>query len=341
MSKKNPDVQFRIFKGDGSRHDRLRHLPEAPPWRRYVKEGFETEDKLDPQQILAVSPTHREIALATRYKVDDQNQIIDAVNAALHLRRPLLVTGPAGTGKSSLIHAVAHELQLGPVLEWSITSRSTLREGLYEYDALGRLQAIQARAENDGHVPVADYVALGPLGTALLPAQWPKALLIDEIDKADLDLPNDLLHVFEEGRFTIEELRRDSAGSASVSTYKGSYGKQGKQEIKAGEVACTVFPFVVLTNNGERDFSAPFLRRCIRLDIASPQKETLVEIVKAHLGPKLSVSVDHEAAEFMNKRGEKKLSTDQLLNAVYLLERTGFSDDEKSALLKLLYKDLV
>jgi hypothetical protein len=101
---------FRIFKGNGPPHEDLEHLPEAPPWRRFVKQGSEQDDSLDPSQIPSHTPTHREEALGTRYKVDEQNQIIDAVNAALHLRRPLLVTGPAGTGKSSLIYAVAHEL---------------------------------------------------------------------------------------------------------------------------------------------------------------------------------------------------------------------------------------
>jgi MoxR-like ATPase len=335
---------FRIFTGKGKPHKRLQQLPDAPPWRRFVKEGEEQLERLDPTTIRRSKQTRREIALATRYQVDEQNRIVDAVNAALHLRRPLLITGPAGTGKSSLAYAAAYELQLGQVLEWNITSKSTLREGLYDYDALGRLQAIQAAADsaNVAPAPVADFVTLGPLGTALLPGNWPKALLIDEIDKADLDLPNDLLNVFEEGKFTIEELRRDvrAAGPALVRTYKGSYGEDGRQGVPGGSVACTVFPFVVLTSNGEREFSAPFLRRCVRLDLKAPDKGTLVKIVKAHLGEALSGSLEQEAQAFLDRRGEGKLSTDQLLNAIYLLEQARFTAEEKKALLNLIYREL-
>jgi MoxR-like ATPase len=88
----------------------------------------------------------------------------------------------------------AHELKLGPVLRWSVTSRSTLRhQGLYEYDAIGRLQEVQLHEEGT-RPEIGNYLRLGPLGTALLPTATPWALLIDEIDKADIDLPNDLLH---------------------------------------------------------------------------------------------------------------------------------------------------
>jgi MoxR-like ATPase len=326
-------IDFHIFTGNEGPHVRIKDLPDPPPWRRFVREGEEHKDKLDPTHILKTTPTKRDLALATRYKIAKGSPIVDAVNAALHLRRPLLITGPAGSGKSSLIYAVAHELQLGPVLTWNITSRSTLREGLYEYDALARLQSIQAGNKS---ARAADFLTLGPLGTALLPANWPKALLIDEIDKADLDLPNDLLNLIEEGKYTIEELSRDPASTgAEVKTYKSAYGMT---PVEKDGVQCTVFPFVVMTSNREREFSAPFLRRCIRVELDAPDtKEALRDIVEKHLGPDLQVNALDEAAEFLKR--DKPLSTDQLMNAMYVLEHSGFAGN-KEQLLYLLYAKL-
>ena len=215
---------FYIFSGDSEcePHAGLKALPPPPPWRSFVRLG--EKDNLDENEARSGGPiTERELEIAKSFQVDQKNRIRDAVNAALYLRRPLLVTGRPGTGKSSIVRAVARELRLGPVLTWNITSRSTLRDGLYEYDALGRLQEIQARQALDRKekVKVAEFVTLGPLGTAFVPAKWPKALLIDEIDKADLDLPNDLLNVLEEGRFVIPEILRDpESADTPVNTWR-------------------------------------------------------------------------------------------------------------------------
>src|SRR5262249_15364466 len=138
---------------------------------------------------------------------------LEMINAALYLRRPLLVTGSPGAGKSTLAHSVAAELGLGRVLRWPIVSRTRLVDGLYHYDAIARLQDVQVAAHSraggvDPTTDIGSYVRLGPLGTALLPSDTPRVLLIDELDKSDIDLPNDLLNVLEEGEFSIPELER-------------------------------------------------------------------------------------------------------------------------------------
>jgi MoxR-like ATPase len=165
----------------------LKDLPPPPRWRQF---GVSPDaHELDTSAIRPWNWTQRERDLAEAYQFGDKSAIVSAVNAALILRRPLMVTGPAGSGKSSLMYAVARELRLGPVLTWNITSRSTLREGEYDYEALGRLQEIQARERSNNAAPpvkVEDFVRLGPLGTAFIPSGWPRALLIDEIDKADV-----------------------------------------------------------------------------------------------------------------------------------------------------------
>jgi MoxR-like ATPase len=156
------------------------------------------------------------------------------------------------------------------------------------------------------------------LGTAFLPAKRPRVLLIDEIDKSDIDLPNDLLHVFEEGEFEIPELKRQKETQFEIEPWDGG----AKVEIREGKVQCRAFPVIVMTSNGEREFPPAFLRRCLQLEMRPPARAKLQRIVEARLGPdghdaKITDLLDR----FLVERDDKKkdLATDQFLNAIFLV----------------------
>jgi len=261
------------------------------------------------------------------------------IDAALALRRPVLITGPVGVGKSSLAYAIAWQLGLGPVLRWSITSRSTLGLALYQYDVIGRLNqsALLQRGQADESPPISDYMRLGPLGTALLPGAaahyFPRVLLIDEIDKCDADLPNDLLHVLEEGQFEIPEIarlpEREKRSVIRLRTADAPDGELGFADINPdGMVRCDDFPLLLMTSNGEREFSPAFLRRCLQLRIAPPDARRLREIVDAHFAD--VAERDVWIARFQEAQRGATLSTDQLLNAVFMAQRSLFGGDEVS-----------
>ncbi|HVB24715.1 MAG TPA: MoxR family ATPase [Ktedonobacteraceae bacterium] len=312
-----PDAaqNWRIYTGSGKPHEVT--FPDPPPWREFTGEFIDvpTLDAEDDPYLKRV------LARGEVFQVGEEE--VDLINAALILRRPLLITGKPGSGKSSLAYSVARELKLGPVLRWPITSRSTLADGLYHYDAIGRLQEASMERERvkDSLVPdIGQYIQLGPLGAAFLPSQKPRVLLIDEIDKSDIDLPNDLLNIFEEGEFEIPELRRLAKDTRSVEIY---FDKRNnfKVPIPEGLVRCHAFPFVILTSNGEREFPPAFLRRCIRLEIAPPDRARLLKIIEAHLGSYVS-PVANELVEYFIEEGKKGyLAVDQLLNVVYLASR--------------------
>ncbi|MFP4099311.1 AAA family ATPase [Coleofasciculus sp.] len=326
-----PSKNWQIFQGTGTPHNDINRLPPPPSWRQFdgLADGATAAKKQQRGATFQARPEE-----------------IELVNAALYLRRPLLVTGKPGTGKTSLAYAIAYELQLGEVLRWSITTRTNLNDGLYRYDAIGRLQDAQGKGE-DNLEEIGQYIRLGSLGTALLPSDKPRVLLIDEIDKSDIDLPNDLLHIFEEGEFEIPELVR-IAGRLEQVEVRTAYtdeteatAKDFKTVISKGRVRCQAFPFVILTNNGERDFPPPFLRRCLRLNMREPNQDELTRIVKAHLGEKVADKAKGLIAHFLKKREQGDLATDQLLNAIYLLTRERIpSGQEKAKLVEQLLKYL-
>ena len=338
---------WRIYRGAGVPHEGVSELPGPPPWRDFAgarepthgddggggddgdaggRGGEEGAERADAARRLGAQ---RRLVENLHPRAEE----VEAVNAALYLRRPLLVTGNPGTGKSTLAHAVAHELGLGRVLRWPIVSRTTLQDGLYHYDAIGRRQDVpRARAGADGgraaeRPPIGSYLRLGPLGTALLPTERdegaegparPRVLLIDELDKSDIDLPSDLLNVLEEGEFTIRELERiaEREPVAEVLTADGD-----RVPVHGGRVRCTTFPFIVLTSNGERDFPAALLRRCIQLELKPPGHEQLAAMITAHLGEEALEEGEELVERFLRREPGQVVATDQLLNALFLTQR--------------------
>ena len=320
-----------VFDGKSGPHEALKDLP-VPPWRR--SGPIVKPDSFTPAAM------ERDVKKARPFLPNDA--MVWAVNAALYLRRPLLLTGKPGSGKSTLISKVAVELKLGPVLRWDITSRSTVRSGIYEYDAVGRLQKSRP---GEKEPPVEEYLSLGPLGTAMLGTAWPRALLIDEIDKGDLDLANDLLNVIEEGVYEIPELRR-LGGTRAI---RDGFGQTAT--IVDGKLECKQFPFVVMTSNAEREFPPPFLRRCVRLTMTPPETAgDMRKIVDSHLKEYLKEK-DNEAVntligKFLENVKTQELATDQLLNAVFLTigmadgSSRFFSKDEIQNLQSMLLEKL-
>lgn len=312
-------------------------LPPPPPWRTF--RGGPLPDSEEPPEDDGEA-TRR---LGTEFHITERDvdpHEVDMVNAALYLRRPLLVTGRPGTGKSSLAYRIARELRLGRVLRWPITSYTSLKSGLYLYDAIARAQAVAAtqgraiQSVPDGQPAealssIGDFIRLGPLGTAFLARRLPRVLLIDELDKSEADLPNDLLSIFEEGEFTIPELERVRNQSREVTVFTDDRGSTAT--VSDGRVGCYAFPVVVITSNGERDFPPAFLRRCLRLETREPNAEQLAAIVASHLLGNRGQQRERLIREFVERsQAAGGLPADQLLDAVYLATSGAYREDEGS-----------
>src|SRR5512134_729806 len=216
-----------------------------------------------------------------------------AVNAALTLQRPLLIKGEPGTGKTMLAEEVARALDM-PMLAWHIKSTTKAQQGLYEYDAVSRLRDSQL---GDARVKdIENYIVRGVLWQAFL-SDEPSVLLIDEIDKADIEFPNDLLHELDRMEFYVYETR---------------------QTVKARHR-----PLVVITSNNEKELPDAFLRRCFFHYIRFPTKETMQSIVDVHF-PGIKKRLLQAAMEVFFEIREmpglkKKPSTSELLDWLKLL----------------------
>lgn len=349
---------WQLFQGQGKQQEKIEEKLkglEAPPWREFAKTlAIPPNDVEKWKKLRELSKNNtKNQKRGQTFRISEKFiNIKNAVNAAIYLRRPLLVTGKPGSGKTSLVYAIAYELNLGEVLTWPITARTTLQEGLYSYDAIGRLQDIQLGEKKD----IGAYITLGPLGTAFIPSALPRVVLIDEIDKSDINLPNDLLNIFEEGKFTIPELIRIAKPPSKVTQQNANdnipefivktQDTEVDATVRGGEVYCVSFPIIVMTSNGERDFPPAFKRRCLRVNMPDPDSEEIKEIVKAHLGnvhyDEFKEKIDNIIKECSpNLDQSPDLAIDQLLNTVYLLtQKVRPESSEEEEIKNILLKEL-
>jgi MoxR-like ATPase len=226
------------------------------------------------------------------------DELRHAVNVAVALARPLLVRGEPGTGKTLLAENLASALHL-PLIRWHVKSTTKAKDGLYVYDTVARLH--DSRFGNAADVrDIARYIKLGPLGEALA-APSRVVLLIDEIDKADLEFPNDLLHELDVMRFRIDETGR--------------------------EIAAAERPIVVITSNNEKELPDAFLRRCVFHYIQFPSRELMSEIVRVHHPDITDRVLDNALEVFFGLRAtprlRKKPSTSELIDWICALKKAG------------------
>ena len=231
--------------------------------------------------------------------------LVDAVNCAIALERPLLIKGEPGTGKTLLARHVAQGLGL-PMDAWHVKSTSKAADGLYVYDTVQRLN--DARFGDGDVSDIRRYIRLGPLGRVFA-AEQRHVLLIDEIDKADLEFPNDLLLELDEMRFSVLETG---------------------DEVRAKER-----PVVIITSNNEKELPDAFLRRCVFHFIEFPDRELMKRIVDVHHPNLEPTLLDQVLIKFywLREQSElrKKPSTSELVDWIAALLRAGVSPDQLEA----------
>jgi MoxR-like ATPase len=233
-----------------------------------------------------------------------------AVNCALALERPLLVRGEPGTGKTQLAEAIAAGLGL-PLIFWPVKSTTRAQDGLYVYDTVQRLYDSRF---GDGDVKdIRRYIKHGPLGQAFAAPQR-VVLLIDEIDKADLEFPNDLLHELDRMRFSVSET--------------------------GDEIVARERPVVVITSNAEKELPDAFLRRCVFHFIEFPDRELMERIVRVHHADLDRKLLEQTLRAFYAIRDldglRKRPSTSELIDWIAVLRRAGIASVELDAGLPFL-----
>lgn len=230
-------------------------------------------------------------------------ELMNAVNIAMALKKPLLIKGEPGTGKTVLAESISEALGM-PLITWSIKSTTKAQDGLYMYDTVQRLYDSQF---GEGRVDdISKYISLGKLGNAFKSREQ-TVLLIDEIDKADLEFPNDLLWELDKMEFYINET---------------------KETVKAN-----MKPVVIITSNAEKELPDAFLRRCIFHYIEFPDKNKMEEIVRVHYGDVDKKLVKRAMNAFYKIREldaiQKKPSTSELLDWLQALMISGIDLQEK------------